>query len=188
MVERRAFLAAGLALSGPAFAATPSAFAATPSAFDFSFQAIEGGPLPLAPYRDRVLLIVNTASFCGFTPQYAALQRLHEAHEARGLTVIGVPSTDFNQESTDARKVREFCDAMFGITFHITAINHVRGERAHPFFAWAAREAGPVRWNFHKYLVSRDGRRVQGFSTQTAPDSPPMIRAIEAALAASPAA
>jgi glutathione peroxidase len=175
MVDRRALLA-GLAVSGPALASTPNAF-------DFSFEAIEGGPLPLAQFRGRVLLVVNTASFCGFTPQYAALQRLHERYEARGLTVIGVPSTDFNQESTDARKVREFCDAMFGITFPITAINPVRGERAHPFFAWAAREAGPVRWNFHKYLVSRDGRRVQGFSTQTAPDAPPMIRAIEAALA-----
>lgn len=180
MVERRALLL-GLAMSTPALAATPNAF-------DFGFEAIEGGPLPLSQFRGRVMLVVNTASFCGFTPQYAALQKLHERYEARGLTVIGVPSTDFNQESSDARRVREFCDAMFGITFPITAINPVRGERAHPFFAWAAREAGPVRWNFHKYLVSRDGRRVQGFSTQTAPDSPPMIRAVEAALAATPAA
>ena len=183
MVDRRTLLAspvAGLAMSGPAVASARDAFA-------FSFEAIEGGPLPLAQFRGRVLLVVNTASFCGFTPQYAALQRLHDRYEARGLTVIGVPSTDFNQESADPRKVREFCDSMFGITFPITTINPVRGERAHPFFAWAAREAGPVRWNFHKYLVSRDGRRVQGFATQTTPDAPPMIRAVEAALAALPA-
>lgn len=181
MVERRALILGGLALATPALASTPNAF-------DFTFQALEGGPMPLVQYRGRVLLVVNTASFCGFTPQYAALQRLHDAHEARGLTVVGVPSNDFNQESTDARKIREFCEGMFGITFPMTALNHVRGERAHPFFAWAAREAGPVRWNFHKYLVSRDGRRVQGFSTQTAPDSPAMIRALEAALAAPPGA
>lgn len=180
MVERRTLLAS--------LAVSASAGAATPNAFDFTFDAIEGGPLPLAPFRGRVLLVVNTASFCGFTPQYAGLQRLHERLEPRGLTVIGVPSTDFNQESRDARRVREFCDAMFGITFPITAINLVRGERAHPFFAWAAREAGPVRWNFHKYLVSRDGRRVRGFSTQTAPDAPAMISAIEAMLAAPPGA
>ncbi|MDB5414247.1 MAG: glutathione peroxidase [Rubritepida sp.] len=98
--------------------------------------------------------------------------------------MIGVPSTDFNQESTDAHAIREFCDTMFGITFPIAALNHVRGAQAHPFFAWAAREAGPVRWNFHKCLVSRDGRHVQGFSTQTEPDAPEMIRAVEAALAA----
>ncbi len=178
MLERRIVLA-GLALSAPALAQAPDAFG-------FNFEAIEGGPMPLAQFRGRVMLVVNTASFCGFTAQYAALQKLHERHEARGLTVIGVPSTDFNQESSDARRVREFCDAMFGITFPLTAINQVRGANAHPFFAWAAREAGPVRWNFHKYLVSRDGRRVQGFSTQTAPDSPGMSRAVEAALAAAP--
>lgn len=176
MVDRRAVLL-GLAMTGPALASTPNAF-------DFGFAAIEGGPLPLAQFRGRVLLVVNTASFCGFTPQYAALQRLHERYEPRGLTVIGVPSNDFNQESTDARKVRDFCDAMFGITFPITAVSPVRGEGAHSFFAWAAREAGPVRWNFHKYLVSRDGRRVQGFSTQTAPDATLILRALEAALAA----
>jgi glutathione peroxidase len=123
MVERRALMLGGLALATPALASTPNAF-------DFTFQALEGGPMPLAQYRGRVLLVVNTASFCGFTPQYAALQRLHDAHEARGLTVVGVPSNDFNQESTDARKIREFCEGMFGITFPMTALNHVRGERA----------------------------------------------------------
>jgi glutathione peroxidase len=177
MVDRRTLLA-GLAMSGPAMAADP------PNAFGFTFQAIEGGPLPLAQFRGRVLLVANTASFCGYTPQYAALQRLHDRYEARGLTVVGVPSNDFNQESTDAAKIREFCDGMFGITFPITALNHVKGAEAHPFFAWAAREAGPVSWNFHKYLVGRDGRHVTGFSTQTEPDSPAVIRAVEAALAA----
>lgn len=156
----------------------------TPDAFTFSFTALEGGALPLEPLRGRALLVVNTASFCGFTPQYAALQRLYDRNETRGLTVIGVPSQDFAQESGDARKVREFCDTMFGITFPMTAISTVRGERAHPFFKWAAQQAGPVRWNFHKYLVARDGQRVTGFSTQTTPDSPALTRAIEAALAA----
>lgn len=180
MVDRRTLLGA-LAMSTPAMAQSANAF-------DFSFQAIEGGPLPLAQFRGRVLLVANTASFCGYTPQYAALQRLHDRYEARGLTVVGVPSNDFNQESTDAHAIREFCDGMFGITFPITALNHVKGAQAHPFFAWAAREAGPVNWNFHKYLVGRDGRHVTGFSTQTEPDSPAVIRAVEAALAVTPRA
>jgi glutathione peroxidase len=179
LLRRAGLLAA--AMMGPA---SRQGFAATgATAFDFAFEALEGGPLPLAAWRGRVLLVVNTASFCGFTPQYAALQRLHDRYEAQGLTVLGVPSNDFNQESTDARRVREFCDTMFGITFPLTALNHVRGASAHPFFAWAAREAGPVQWNFHKYLVARDGRRITGFATRVAPDAPPLTRAIEAALA-----
>lgn len=164
-------------MSGPAMAQGADAFG-------FSFQAIEGGPLPLAQFRGRVMLVTNTASFCGYTPQYAALQRLHDRFEARGLTVVGVPSNDFNQESTEAAKIREFCDGMFGITFPITALNHVKGAEAHPFFAWATREAGPVRWNFHKYLVARDGRRVTGFATRVDPESPEVVQAVEAALAA----
>lgn len=154
------------------------------TAHAFAFEALEGGPLPLAQYAGRALLVVNTASFCGYTPQYAALQRLHERHEARGLTVLGVPSQDFAQESGDARRIRDFCDTQFGITFPMAAPSHVRGPQAHPFFRWAAQQAGPVRWNFHKYLVGRDGRRVTAFSTQTTPDAPALARAIEAALAA----
>ncbi|WP_027284412.1 glutathione peroxidase [Rubritepida flocculans] len=172
------------ALLGAALLAPAAARAAERSAFDFAFTALEGGPLPLAAFRGRVLLVVNTASFCGFTPQYAALQRLHDRFEARGLVVLGVPSNDFNQESTDARRVREFCDTMFGITFPMAGLTHVRGANAHPFFAWAAERAGPVRWNFHKYLVARDGRRVTGFATRVAPDAPELLRAIEQALSA----
>jgi glutathione peroxidase len=172
------------ALLGAALLAPAAARAAERSAFDFAFTALEGGPLPLSEFRGRVLLVVNTASFCGFTPQYAALQRLHDRYEPRGLVVLGVPSNDFNQESTDARRVREFCDTMFGITFPMAGLNHVRGPNAHPFFAWAAERAGPVRWNFHKYLVARDGRRVTGFATRVAPDAPELLRAIEQALSA----
>lgn len=154
-------------------------------AFDFSFEALEGGPLPLSDFQGRVLMVVNTASFCGFTPQYAALQRLHDRFAVRGLTVVGVPSDDFGQEGGDARRVREFCDTMFGITFPMATLTPVRGAGAHPFFQWAAREAGPVRWNFHKYLVARDGRRVTGFATHVPPDAPAVLRALEAKLAAS---
>jgi glutathione peroxidase len=162
-----------------------AAAASEPDAYAFRFAALEGGEHDLAAWRGRVLLVVNTASFCGFTPQYAALQRLHDRQAARGLVVLGVPSNDFNQEAGSNAQVREFCDAQFGIDFPMAAISRVKGPEAHPFFRWAAaRAGGEPRWNFHKYLVGRDGRSVRGFATRVAPDSIEMTRAIEAALAA----
>jgi glutathione peroxidase len=163
----------------------PLLMAAAPAAtaFDFTLEALEGGPLSLAPFRGGALLVVNTASFCGFTPQYAALQRLHDRLAPRGFAVIGVPSNDFRQESTDAARIREFCDTTYGITFPMAGLTQVRGEGAHPLFAWlAARAGGPPRWNFHKYLVARDGRAVRSFPTATEPDSPGFLRAVEAVL------
>ncbi|MBP0465815.1 glutathione peroxidase [Roseomonas sp. PWR1] len=175
---RRALLAV------PLMAAMP-ADASEPDAFSFRFASLEGGEIDLAAWRGRVLLVVNTASFCGFTPQYAALQRLHDRYQARGLVVLGVPSNDFNQEAGNARQIREFCDAQFGIEFPMAGLTRVRGVQAHPFFRWASsRAGGEPRWNFHKYLVARDGRRVQGFATRIEPDSREMTQAIEAALAA----
>lgn len=171
--------------------AAPFLMASAPSttAFDFTLDALEGGRLPLADFRGHALMVVNTASFCGFTPQYAALQRLHDRFAPRGFAVIGVPSNDFNQESTDARRIREFCDTMFGITFPMAALTRVRGEGAHPLFTWlAARAGGPPRWNFHKYLVTRDGRTVRSFPTSAEPDSPGVLRAVEAALEGRPLA
>ncbi len=159
------------------------AAAPAPTVFDFTLEALEGGTLDLAAFRGRALMVVNTASFCGFTPQYAALQRLHDRFEARGFAVLGVPSNDFRQESTDNARIRQFCDTMFGITFPMAALTRVRGEGAHPLFAWLARSAGgPPRWNFHKFLVARDGRSVRAFPTATEPEAPVLVRALEAAL------
>jgi glutathione peroxidase len=177
--SRRALLGAPLLL-----AAAPA-----PTAFDFTLDALEGGPMPLSEYRGRALMIVNTASFCGFTPQYAGLQRLHDRFAARGFAVIGVPSNDFRQESAKAAEIREFCDTMYGITFPLAALTVVRGPGAHPLFAWlAARSGGPPRWNFHKFVVSRDGRSARSFPTATEPDAPGLIRAVEAALEGRPLA
>lgn len=169
--------------------ASPLLMAASPmpSAFDFTLDALEGGPLPLAGFRGRALMVVNTASFCGYTPQYAALQRLHDRFEPRGFAVIGVPSNDFNQESRDNAAIRQFCDTMYGITSPMAALTRVRGEGAHPLYAWLARQAGgPPRWNFHKFLVARDGRTVRAFPTATEPEAPALVRAVEAALEGRP--
>ncbi|WP_270933799.1 glutathione peroxidase [Falsiroseomonas oryzae] len=175
-IPRRALLAAPLLMATGA-AAQPQ------TAFGFTLPALEGGDLSLAEFHGRALLVVNTASFCGYTPQYAALQRLHDRFEARGFAVIGVPSNDFNQESRDNAAIRQFCDTMYGITFPMAALTSVRGQGAHPLFAWlAARAGGPPRWNFHKYLVARDGTTVRAFTTSTEPEAPALVRAIEAAL------
>ncbi len=172
---RRAILAAPLLMAAAPAAAT--------EAWSFRLPSLEGGELDLGAWRGRVLLVVNTASFCGFTRQYADLQRLHDRFEARGLTVLGVPSNDFNQESADNATIREFCDAQFGIEFPMAALSHVRGDQAIPLFRWlAAAGGGEPRWNFHKYLVGRDGRTVRGFATRVEPESPEMQGAIEAAL------
>ncbi|MCO6417165.1 glutathione peroxidase [Siccirubricoccus sp. KC 17139] len=174
---RRAALAmAGMLMAGKALAG---------DAFDFQLEAIEGGPLDLGQWRGKPVLVVNTASFCGFTPQYAGLQKLYSAYRPRGLVVLGVPSQDFNQESADNATVKAFCDSTYNVEFPMTALMHVRGAETHPFFRFLAdRGGGPPRWNFHKYLVARDGRTVHGFRSQVEPDAPALLQAIEAALAA----
>ncbi len=169
-----------LALCGTA-AVTTQAGAATGNAFDFSFPALEGGELKLADFRGKVLLVVNTASFCGYTPQFRGLQALHDKYAPRGFAVIGVPSNDFNQEAADAAKVKQVCET-FDVDFPLAAIGPVKGPRAYPFFAWAGAQSSAPRWNFHKYLVAADGKLLRDFPTRVAPDAPELASAIEAAL------
>ena len=153
------------------------------SAHDFVFDDIDGaGELRLADFGGRPVLVVNTASRCGYTYQYDALQALYDRYRDRGLAVLGVPSDDFNQELATAAEVKDFCEANFAIDFPMTAITPVTGTAAHPFFRWAAETAGAPRWNFHKYLVGPDGRLVAAFPTRTEPDAPEIRQAIEALL------
>ena len=132
------------------------------TAYDFSFTSIEGEPLPLERFKGKALLVVNTASLCGFTPQYEDLQALWETYRDKGLVVIGVPSGDFGgQEYDSAERTRDFCDANYRITFLLTEKVHVSGEEAHPFFAWVTGELGSLsvpRWNFYKYVIDPEGR------------------------------
>jgi glutathione peroxidase len=154
-------------------------------AWDFTFPDIDGGKLDLASLRGRVLLVVNTASFCGFTYQYEALQKLSKARLGQGLTVIGVPSRDFEQESATNEQVKAFCETTFGIDFPLTAIQKVRGDQAHPFYRWVRASKGwEPRWNFGKVLVGRDGRVVAAFGSSDEPMGFRVNSAIEAALAA----
>ena len=157
------------------------------SAFNFSFTSIDGKPMLLADFKGKALLIVNTASFCGFTQQYKGLQALFEAYEQKGLVVVGVPSNDFGaQEPGTEGQIKEFCEGAFGITFPLTQKAVVKGDGAHPFYVWARDTLGPKSapgWNFHKYLVGRDGQLVSSFYSGVAPDSKELIAAVEAALA-----
>jgi glutathione peroxidase len=157
------------------------------TAYDHAFVAIDGAPMPLATYQGKVLLVVNTASFCGFTNQYAGLQTLHETLISKGLVVIGVPSNDFGeQEPKSNGEIASFCQGAFNVTFPLAEKSTVKGPRAHAFYRWARNvlgEAAAPRWNFHKYLVGRDGRLIASFSAQTPPDAAVLRQAIDRALA-----
>jgi glutathione peroxidase len=157
------------------------------TAHDFAFTSIDGEPLPLKRHRGKVLLVVNTASFCGFTHQYGGLQALWKRYRARGLVVLGVPSNDFgNQEPGKAAEIKQFCKTNFDVDFPLTAKVRVKGTAAHPFYRWAATTLGQAnapRWNFHKYLIGRDGRIVGSYRSAVAPTSEQMTKAIEAQLA-----
>jgi glutathione peroxidase len=156
------------------------------SAMNFTFEAIDGSAMPLSTFAGKVLLVVNTASFCGYTKQYEGLQALYERYQAKGLVVIGVPSNDFGaQEPKAEAEIEGFCKGAFGVTFPLTSKQVVKGTGAHPFYAWARAtlgEAGAPRWNFHKYLVAADGKLVAGFSTQTEPLDMRLVKAVEAEL------
>jgi glutathione peroxidase len=152
-------------------------------AWDFGFPSIDEGRLQFAEFKGRALLVTNTASFCGYTYQYQGLETLHKAASSRGLTVIGVPSQDFNQESPDNKTVKTFCETNFGVDFPMTAIAHVRGAQAAPFYAWVReRKQWEPSWNFNKVLIGRDGRIVGTFGSGDEPNGAKLQQAIEAAL------
>jgi glutathione peroxidase len=153
-------------------------------AWDFGFPSIDEGRLEFATLRGRVLLVTNTASFCGYTYQYEGLEKLHQAGSPRGLTVIGVPSQDFNQESADNGTVKRFCEATFGVEFPMAGIAHVRGADAAPFYVWVHEQRRwEPNWNFNKVLIGRDGHIAGTFGSGDEPQGTELSQAIEAELA-----
>lgn len=182
MITRRAIIAA-LALS------PVTLHAGEITAHDFAFPGIDGGLVRLADYAGKPVLVVNTASRCGYTYQYDALQALYDRYREAGLVVVGVPSDDFGgQELATEAEVKQFCEVNFAIDFPMTGITPVRGTGAHPFYAWARQALGESeapRWNFHKYLVGPDGTLVAAFSTRIEPTSETVTGAVETLLGAS---
>jgi glutathione peroxidase len=141
-------------------------------------------PQNLCQYAGRVVVVVNTASFCGFTPQYKALEALHERYGERGLVVLGFPSNDFgNQEPGSNKEIADFCENTFGVKFPMFVKSRVKasaGAETNPLFiALRERTGDSPKWNFHKYVISRDGNTVQSFGTRTSPQDPAFVRSVE---------
>jgi glutathione peroxidase len=155
------------------------------SFFDLSAKTLDGGPLPLATFAGRVVLVVNTASQCGFTPQYAGLQQLHTELSDRGFTVLGVPSNEFGgQEPGSPEQINAFASENYAVTFPLLEKAKTTGTGQSPLYAFLTKGRPGPRWNFHKYLVGRNGEVLADFPSSVAPGSPEMRRAIEDALRA----
>lgn len=173
-----------LALSAQAANAAPPC----PATLQHTFPRLQDEkPQSLCQYSGKVVLVVNTASFCGFTGQYEGLEALHARYKDNGLVVLGFPSNDFAQESGSNQQIAEFCENTFGVKFPMFAKSRVKGPEASPLFRQLAQLSGTApRWNFHKYLLGRDGKVVDQYSSLTAPGSAALVRAIEQQLAVAP--
>jgi glutathione peroxidase len=172
-------------------AASPSAAPSTPhpaskptmSLYDLSVNTLEGEPQPLSLYKGKVALVVNVASECGYTPQYQGLEKLYEAYKDKGLVLLGFPSNDFGgQEPGDGKQIRAFCSSKFHVTFPMFEKVQTKGPGQSPVYAFLSDKNGEPKWNFHKYLVGKDGKVVAAFPSAVEPDSPDLTKAIVAAL------
>ena len=157
------------------------------SAHDFTFSGIDNKPIDMKQYRGRPVLVVNVASFCGFTPQYTELQKLHETYGPKGLVVLGVPSNDFGaQEPKTEAEIAKFCETNYGVTFPMTAKQKVVGMDAHGLYQWIGGEAGEgalPKWNFHKYLIDKDGKLAGSWPSKVSPTSSEITGPIDMMLA-----
>ena len=173
-----------LALSGASVQAAEPA-ASCPATLQHSFPRLQDEkPQSLCQYSGKVLLVVNTASYCGFTGQYEGLEQLHARYRDKGLVVLGFPSNDFAQESGNNQQIAEFCSNTYGVKFPMFAKSSVTGAQASPFFRQLAEATGQKpRWNFYKYLIGRDGKPVASYSSMTSPDSKDLLREVERQLA-----
>ena len=150
--------------------------------YDFNIESITGEIIDFKDYKNKVILVVNTASYCGFTKQYDELQELWDLYKERGLIVLGVPSNSFNQEKSNNADVKEFCEVNFNINFPLTTITEVKGKNAHPIYIWATDNFGKSavpKWNFHKILINKEGKIQKTYSSFTNPMSNKIIDEIE---------
>ena len=150
--------------------------------FDFKISGISGETIEFEKYKNKVILLVNTASYCGFTKQYTDLQKLWDEYKSKGLVVIGVPSNSFNQEKTNDSEIKNFCEVNFNITFPLTTMTDVKGDKAHEIYKWVKKNYGNSavpKWNFFKILINKEGKIVDTFSSFTNPMSKKIISNIE---------
>ena len=150
--------------------------------FDFKINSITGEIINLSDYKDKVVLVVNTASYCGFTNQYSELQKLWDKYKSKGLIVLGIPSDSFNQEKKSDSGVKEFCEVNFDISFPLTSITNVKGNNAHEIYKWAKENYGKSavpKWNFYKILINKNGIIEETYSSLTKPMSNKILKKIE---------
>ena len=153
--------------------------------YDFKIESISGEIIDFSKYKNKVILIVNTASYCGFTKQYSELQELWDQYKSKGLVVFGVPSNSFNQEKKNDEDVKKFCEVNFNISFPLSSITEVKGKNVHELFKWAADNHGKSaipKWNFHKILINKEGKVEDTYSSFTKPLSNKIIKKIESIL------
>ena len=151
-------------------------------AYDFTFISLEGKSLELSNFKNKVIIVVNVASQCGFTNQYNDMQKIWDNYQDKGVIMLGVPSNDFNQEQDNNSAIKTFCETNFGITFPMTEKVSVKGSEAHPFYKWAKDNYGKSavpKWNFHKIIIDKSGNVAETFSSLTNPSSKRFISAIE---------
>ena len=151
-------------------------------AYDYTFDGIDGNQIKLSDYKDKVIVVVNVASRCGYTPQYEDLQTLYNKYKNKDLIVIGIPTNNFKQEPGTNDQIKNFCETNFGITFPMTEKINVIGANSHPFYKWAKRDFGIgaiPKWNFHKIIVGKNGKIEDTFASFTKPTSKKFIRLIE---------
>ena len=179
------FAAAAMTALGAASVQAAEPAASCPALLQHSFPRLQDEkPQSLCQYSGKVLLVVNTASYCGFTGQYEGLEQLHARYRDKGLVVLGFPSNDFAQESGNNQQIAEFCSNTYGVKFPMFAKSSVTGAQASPFFRQLADATGQKpRWNFYKYLIGRDGKPVASYSSMTSPDSKGLLREVERLLA-----
>ncbi len=158
--------------------------AACPVLLNHTFPRLQDEkPQSLCQYSGKVILVVNTASYCGFTPQYKGLEALHNKYKDKGLVVLGFPSNDFAQEKANNQEIADFCESTFGVKFPMFTKTSVTGDSAAPFFKQLAKDPGQrPKWNFYKYLIGRDGRLIDSYNSLTNPDSKGLTQAIEKGL------
>ncbi len=150
--------------------------------YDFNIESINGELIDFKEYKNKVVIVVNTASYCGFTNQYQELQELWDNYKSKGLVVLGVPSNSFNQEKKNNDQVKEFCEVNFNINFPLTTITEVKGDNAHDLFKWAKNNHGKSaipKWNFHKILINKEGKVEDTFTSFTKPMSKKIVSKIE---------
>ena len=153
--------------------------------FDFKIESVSGEIIDFKDYKNKAILLVNTASYCGFTNQYEDLQNIWEKYKSEGLIVLGVPSNSFNQEKKSNNEVKDFCEVNFNINFPLTTITNVKGDNAHEIFKWAKENYGKSavpKWNFHKILINKEGKIQNTFNSFTKPTSSKIILEIEKVL------